>query len=80
MPFCRFCGANKNLQRTDLIAFRELKANQTCSANYKGSAPNLEVTRANIKFSWSLDNRKLRYDEMYSEEDRKTYTAIKEKL
>ena len=76
--FCRLCDTNKNLQKTDPIAFENFKANHSCSANYKGSVPNMEVTRAKRIFSRSIDNRKLRYVEMYSDGDNKTYPAIKD--
>ena len=74
--FCRLCDANKNLEKTDRIAFENFKAyHNSCSANYKGSAPNMEVTGAKRIFSWSIDNRKLRYIEMHSDRDSKTYPA-----
>ena len=47
--FFRLCDANKNPEKTDPIAFENFKANHNCFANYKGSAPNMEVTGA--KFS-----------------------------
>ena len=41
-------------------------------------APNIEVTGAKKIFSRSIDNRKLRYVEMYSDRDSKTYSATKD--
>ena len=77
--FCRLCDPNKNLEKNDPIAFENFKANHnSCSANYKGSAPTMEVTGAKRMFSRSTDNRKLRYVEMYSDGDSKTYPAIKD--
>ena len=77
--FCRLCDANKNLEKNDPIAFENFKANHnSCSANYKGSAPNMEVTGAKRIFSRSIDNQKLRYVEMYSDGDSKAYPAIKD--
>ena len=76
--FCRFCDANKNLQKTDPITFQNFRANHSCSANYKGSSPNMEVTGAKRMFSWSISNQKLRYVEMYSDGDSKPYPAIKD--
>ena len=77
--FCRLCDANKNLEKNDPIALENFKANHnSCSANYKGSAPNMEVTGAKRIFSRSIDNQKLRYVEMYSDGDSKAYPAIKD--
>ena len=33
--FCRLCDANKNLEKSDPIAFENFKANHSCTANYK---------------------------------------------
>ena len=48
--FCRLCDANKNLEKSDPIAFENFKANHRCTANYKGSAPNMEITGAKEYF------------------------------
>ena len=76
--FCRLCDASKNLEKTGPIAFEDFKANHSSSANYKGPAPNMKVTGAKGIFSRSVDNRKLRYVEVYLDGDSKTYPAIKE--
>ena len=76
--FYRLCGANTNLEKTDPIAFENFKANHNYSANYKISSSNMEVTGANRIFSRSIDNRKLRYVEIYSDGDSKTYSEIKD--
>ena len=69
----------KILKKTDPIAFENFKVNHnSCSANYKASDPNKEVIGAKRIFSRSIDNRKLRYVEMYSDGDSKTYPAIKD--
>ena len=69
----------KILKKTDPIAFENFEVNHnSCSANYKASDPNKEVIGAKRIFSRSIDNRKLRYVEMYSDGDSKTYPAIKD--
>ena len=70
--FCRLCDANKNLEKTDSIAFENFKANHSCSANYEGSAPNMEVMLLEQKeyfHGLPIGNQKLRYVEMYSDGD-----------
>ena len=57
------------LKKTDPIAFENFKANHNCSENYKGSAPNMEVTGTKKIYSGSKDDRKLRCVEVYSDED-----------
>ena len=79
--FCRLCDANKNLEKTDSIAFENFKANHSCSANYEGSAPNMEVMLLEQKeyfHGLPIGNQKLRYVEMYSDGDSQTYPAIKD--
>ena len=74
---CKPCNQNKDLENTDPNAFAVWKANHTCSMNYQGSAPNMEVTGAKKIFSRSITERSLRYVQMFSDGDSKTFPAIK---
>ena len=76
--YCKSCILKEELKKSDPIAYATWKATHQCLVNYQGSAPNMEVTGAQRIFSRSIENNNLRYVEMFSDVDSKTYPAIKE--
>ena len=74
--FCKSCSVHEKLKNSDLVAYNSWKAKHTnCRVNYHGSSPNMEVEGTRTIFERSINNG-LRYAELFSDGDSKTFPAI----
>ena len=76
--FCKPCQQNKEtLSEVDFKIWYE-NHKSSCSANYEGSAPMMEVEGARRMFDRSLKNRCVRYINYFGDGDSKAYVSVKD--
>ena len=77
--FCKVCSQHQSLRKSNPKSYEIWKARHaaTCKANYKGSAPNMEVEGAKRIFSRS-ECKGLRYTKFFADGDSKTFPAIED--
>lgn len=76
----KHCHSCQYLQKqpTSLDAFRVWKASHKCEANYEGSSPSMESHGTLELFNWSTDKYNLRYTQVISDGDFKSYSKLVE--
>ena len=75
---CKQCQLHSHLDK-DSEEYRRWRAeHNNCKANYKGSAPAMEAEGADRIFRRSVATHKLRYTDLYSDGDSKSYNQIKD--
>ena len=75
---CKQCQLHSHLDK-DSEEYRRWRAeHNNCKANYKGSAPAMESEGADRIFRRSVATHKLRYTELYSDGDSKSYNQVKD--
>ena len=76
--FCKPCQQNKDtLSEADFKVWHE-NHKSSCSANYEGSAPMMEVEGAQRMFNRSIANRSVRYMKYFGDGDSKAYISVKD--
>ena len=76
--FCKPCHWNKeNLSEEDFNIWYEIHK-ASCSTNYDGSAPMMEVEGAKRMFARSIANRNVRYMKYLGDGDSKAYLCVKD--
>ena len=75
---CKSCKTNQKLEKEDPEAFEEWKSNHTCRLNYMGSANNMEPEGSKRIWKQSIEKNKLRYTELYSDGDSKSFISIRD--
>ena len=74
---CKPCQRSKEtLSEEDFDVWYAIHQ-ESCSMNYAGSAPMMEVEGANRIFGRSISNRKLRYLKYYGDGDSKAFAKVK---
>ena len=73
---CRICNSHHDLKLSDPFAYDIWKASHICKLNYAGSAPGMEAEGAKRIFAPSMNNRNLRYTELYDDGDSKSFLSV----
>lgn len=76
--YCKPCDQKKKILSADEFHIWFENHTVSCSANYEGSAPMMEVEGAKRIFKRSIESRKVRYMEYYGDGDSKAYSTVKE--
>ncbi|XP_068672674.1 uncharacterized protein [Montipora foliosa] len=75
---CKQCQRHSHLDK-DSEEYRHWRADHNnCKSNYKGSAPAMEAEGADRIFRRSVITHKLRYAELYSDGDSKSFNKVKD--
>ena len=77
---CKKCQLHSHLDKDSEEYHRWRAEHNNCKANYKGSAPAMESEGADRIFRRSVATHKLRYTDLYSDGDSKSYNRVKDVL
>ena len=75
---CKKCQLHSHLDKDSEEYHRWRAEHNNCKANYKGSAPAMESEGADRIFRRSVATHKLRYTDLYSDGDSKSYNRVKD--
>ena len=75
---CKKCQLHSHLDKDSEEYHRWRAEHNNCKANYKGSAPTMESEGADRIFRRSVATQKLRYTDLYSDGDSKSYNRVKD--
>ena len=73
---CKACKLKENIKSSSPDEYAIWKAQHVYSADYHGSAPNMEPVGAKRMFDRSIQKYKLRYTEFYGDGDSKSFPTI----
>ena len=73
---CKPCKLKENIKSSSPDQYAVWKAQHVCSADYHGSAPNMEPVGAKRMFERSIQKHSLRYTEFYGDGDSKSFPSV----